>query len=119
MVPISLLLIFAALFFALGPFGSFPLNDDWVYALSALKTSENLHFTVQGPQSTWAIPQIIISAIWIKVWGFSHFKLRVLTLLIALAGLLGFDRLLILRNVNKHTRILAGLCSLGVFYKSL
>ncbi|MCX5848620.1 MAG: hypothetical protein NTW65_04150 [Deltaproteobacteria bacterium] len=116
MAPIVVLLIFAFVFFSIGPFGSFPLNDDWAYALAALKTSENImipHLAWTIPQSPWAIPQIILSAIWIKILGFSHFNLRILTFLIASAGLWGFDRILLLQNVNRYTRILAALCLIG------
>jgi hypothetical protein len=115
MIPVALILTLCVAFSAVGPGGAFPLNDDWVYALAAIKTLESSQFTVIGPESAWAIPQTLLSAVWIKIFGFSPFKLRILTLLVASAGLFGFDRLLLLRNANVFTRIVAGLCLIGFF----
>jgi hypothetical protein len=102
-------------FFAVSPSGEFPFNDDWVYLLSALKTFETNKFAIIGPESAWGLPQTILGAIWIKCFGFSPFKLRLLTLLFAAAGVYGFDRILQIKNVNGFTRLLAGLCLIGFF----
>lgn len=115
MIPVIIIFTFTVMFFSIGPFGAFPLNDDWIYALAALKTAEHFHFAVPGPQLVWAIPQTIFGAMCFKIFGFSHFYLRILTFLTAVAGLIGFDQLLLLRKVRKHARLLANLCLIGFF----
>ena len=37
-----------------------PLNDDWVYLLDSIESSNNKSFSISGMESAWGIPQILI-----------------------------------------------------------
>lgn len=79
------------------PLGEFPTNDDWCYsrALHGLSTTGRL--TVPpGWGSMTMIAHIAWGALFTEIAGFSHFVLRVSTMIAGYAGLVGVDGLLVL-----------------------
>jgi len=84
---LMLALIWLAVVWLVDPRGEFTINDDWSYAhnVQSLYEEGKLHFS-SWPAMT-LIGQTIPAWFWSEMTGFSFTSLRVLTLLIALGGL--------------------------------
>jgi len=76
-LPLALpILLFAVLVAWVRPWGEFPLNDDWVYAVDAQKTASLGRVSFTGEESAWGIPQILLGSAIVSIAGFSHSTLR-------------------------------------------
>jgi hypothetical protein len=69
--------------FLIAPWGDFPLSDDWQYARTAKHFSETGHLVVDTPVAPALVGQVLLAAPWIRLLGFSHTHLRILTLILA------------------------------------
>lgn len=58
------------------PHQDFPLNDDWVYALDVLNTSQLGHLSMTGLEMAWGIPQIWLASFFQFSEPYFHLKLR-------------------------------------------
>jgi hypothetical protein len=90
MACLTLLLAVAAT----GPWGNYPLNDDWTYAHLAKRFAETARIKIDVPLAPNAVGQAIVGGAAVKLFGFSHTVLRLVTVALACAGLWGVDRLL-------------------------
>lgn len=70
------------------PTGDFPLNDDWVYALSVKSILEAGRFDLFDWALATALPQAYWGALFCSFSGFSFTALRVSTLVLGLGGVL-------------------------------
>lgn len=61
------------------------VNDGWSYAFTAHEFARTGHFIYNGWASPILIPQLLWSALFVKLLGFSFFALRLSTIAIALA----------------------------------
>ena len=77
-----------------GPWGNFPLNDDWQYARTARTFAATGRIVVDTPAAPALVGQTLLAAPVIRLFGFSHTALRFLTLALAALGLWCLDRLL-------------------------
>jgi 4-amino-4-deoxy-L-arabinose transferase-like glycosyltransferase len=89
-----LLLAMAALVVAVPPGGEFPIDIDWNYARVVQSLIERGRLEI----SPWTAASLVLQAYWgslfAVLFGFSHTTLRISTLVLAAAGVLGFYRLL-------------------------
>lgn len=85
------------------PFGDFALNDDWTYAHLAKHTAETGVVKIDVPIAPSAVGQALLGAAVVKLFGFSHTVLRLLTMLLSLGALWAIDRML--REVTADVRV--------------
>lgn len=103
-----LLLLFVVAIVLVNPMGNFPLNDDWAYAHNtyALALENRWEF------SDWPAMTLVAHTLWgtlfCKVFGASFTVLRFSTLLLAASGVVAFQRILSLLNVDSRTALFYG-----------
>ena len=108
---IVLILVVVVSELLVGPWGEFPLNDDWSYAKS-VKLNLDLGILDIGMWGAMTLAtQIYWGVLWSKLFGFSFFVLRLSTLVSSLIGLLVFFKLLE-RITNQKTLAFAAALSL-------
>jgi len=103
---LALLLSLCAGFF-IGPTGEFPLNDDWQYARVAKTFADQNAIHVDVPVAPSLVLQSIVGGVTIRSFGFSHFKLRLLSFCFGLFLLFLMDRILNQAKVEARWRFLA------------
>ncbi len=86
------------------PWGNFPLNDDWQYALVAKQFAETGSITVSVPVAPTLVGQTILTYPVIQLFGFSHLTLRLFTVFMSVICLWLFDRLLIRAKIKSELR---------------
>jgi len=89
------------------PWGNYALNDDWTYAHLAKRLAETGRIQLDAPQNASAIGQTLVAAGVVRLFGFSHVALRLLTIAVACIGLWGVDRLLQHVVPQKPLRLMA------------
>lgn len=110
-----LILLFLELltFLAVRPFGDFALNDDWQYAVVAKQFAETGQLKVVVPVAPTLVVQTLLAYPVIRVFGFSHFALRMLTFVVSL-GLMGMLNLILRAHTSlSKTMRLALLCTVA------
>ena len=90
-----------------GPWSELPLNDDWQYAHLAKTLAERGIFHVDVPIAPTAIGQSLIAWPVIRVFGFSHVALRMLTIAISILILVELNYLLLVAAVPARVRFVA------------
>lgn len=100
----AVILIFVVCAALCRPFGNFPLNDDWQYAHVAKQFVETGKIIVDVPIAPTLVGQSLVAYPFIRLFGFSHVLLRVLTFALAIGCLWFCDRLLVLARVERNTR---------------
>jgi hypothetical protein len=99
--PVFVLIVAVLL---VSPWGNYPLNDDWQYARAAKGFAETGQFVVDTGVAPSLIGQIVLAQPVIRILGFSHLKLRVLTFSLSIALLLALGELLRLAGVGQSGR---------------
>jgi len=92
--PWPALALLSAVFLLVGPWVDAPLNDDWQYARAAKLLAETGALTIDTPIAPSIVVQSYLAAGLIKLVGFSHVALRLLTLCLAGVGLACIERTL-------------------------
>lgn len=93
-----LLLLFGVFLIAecvIQPFGNFPLNDDWSYAKSVLILKDEGRLDIGFWPAMTLASHIYWGFLFVKVFGFSFFILRLSTLVSAVIGLLTLYKLVL------------------------
>jgi hypothetical protein len=97
-----------ALLVAVPPFGEFPTNDDWLYALVVRSFVESGQ--LQLPP--WGAASFVLQAYWgalfVHLFGFSHVVLRISTLVLAVFAVYGFY-LLLARLLDRERGLIGAL----------
>jgi hypothetical protein len=107
-VPLAL---FTLLILLVRPWGNYPLNDDWIYARILKRFVETGKFVFDHDTGAAFIGQGLIAAPIVRLFGFSHLNLRLLT--IGFSGLLLFLVWWLLSSAGVRPRIKAiALCLL-------
>ena len=88
------------------PWGDFPTNDDWQYAHVAKTFAETGRFLVDVPIAPSLYGQSLLASIFIKVFGFSHFKLRMLTVLLSYFCLIFIEGLMTQARCAPRVKVL-------------
>ncbi len=89
------------------PWGNYPINDDWQYARIAKRLAETGRFVVDVDVAPSLVAQIWLSAPFVKLFGFSHTLLRVMTIAVAIVLLWIIDRILQCAGAARSIRVLA------------
>ena len=87
--PLALTLAWVALVLLIGPWGDFPLNDDWCYAKSVQTLVETGQLKLYNWGEMTLVAHVYWGALFAKLFGFSFTVLRVSTLVMGLAAVLG------------------------------
>jgi len=106
---VGLVLCAVLMFLVVWPVGEFPLNDDWAYSRVVqhfVRTGKLVFFT--GAYATQLF-QVLWGSLFVWLFGFSHFVLRVSTLVLAVAGALAVYAL------ARELRAAEGLAALAGF----
>jgi hypothetical protein len=114
------ILVFLIAVLLVGPWGDFPLSDDWQYARTAKHFAETGRFVVDTAVAPALVGQTLLAAPVIWIFGFSHAKLRALTLVLSVLLLFALGELLRLVDVDEKTQrltlLLVGLNPLYLFF---
>lgn len=94
------------------PWGDFPLNDDWQYARVAKHLAETGRFEVDVSIAPSLVGQSYLAAALIRLFGFSHTLLRVLTMVLTVVLLWTLDSILRIVGARRSDRMLG--CALLV-----
>ncbi len=95
MLPIlAITALWAAMALLVNPSGNFPLNDDWCYALAVQSLLEEGSLQIVSIVPMSLVAQVLWGTLFCLPFGFSFTALRVSTLVLGLAGLLGMYGLL-------------------------
>jgi len=89
------------------PWGDYPTNDDWQYARVTKRLAETGTFQVDVPIAPSLVGQAYAAATVVRVFGFSHTRLRLLTLAFALVLLHLVDGLLATAALAWRSRVVA------------
>src|ERR1041385_102384 len=73
------------------PWGDYALNDDWTYAHMAKHFAASGKLEIDVPLAPNGLGQAFVGGIAVKLFGFSHTVLRVLTMGVACVGLWAVD----------------------------
>jgi len=101
------IILFLAAFVSIAPWGNYPLNDDDLYAHAARNFVETGHIKLAPVITPALVGQIVLAAPFIKLFGFSHTLLRVLTILLGAFGIWALGRILRRAAVDARTRFVA------------
>jgi hypothetical protein len=120
LLPAAIVLLLASLWGVVRPTGDFPLNDDWQYAHVAKRLAETGDFVVDVPVAPTLALQSAAGAAVIRAFGFSHVRLRALTVVTAGVLLLLLDRLLAMAGAGLGARFAQlGLVALNPLFLNL
>jgi hypothetical protein len=89
------------------PWGNYALNDDWTYAHMARRFGEAWSLKIDVPLAPNGLLQAIVGGLVVRLFGFSHTVLRLLTLAVGFAGLHAVDRLLRCATERRSIRLIA------------
>ena len=87
------------------PWGNYPLNDDWQYARAARHYATTNLVVIDTPIAPSLVGQLVMVWPFMKVFGFSHVLLRLLTLAMAATMLWASDALLVEWEVSREIRL--------------
>jgi len=103
-----------------GPTGNFPLSDDWAYAFTTRSLCETGRIDLLPWTGASLVFQAAYGALLCKIFGLSFTVLRISTLLIAAAGVMGLRGLLAELGVRPAAAALAlVVCGLSPLYVNL
>lgn len=94
---------------AVGPWGDFPLNDDWVYARITHRLADTGKLVIDVGATASVLAQALTVAPLVKLFGHSHLVLRAATMAWGLFGLWLVGRLLALAGVRPKLAVAAQL----------
>lgn len=86
------------------PWGDYPVNDDWQYARAAQLLATRGAVVIDTNIAPSLVGALFFAWPFIKVFGFSHVLLRVLTIGLACVTLFALDALMHVADVAKHVR---------------
>ncbi len=93
-IPLIVLsVLWWGLIFLVGPWGNFPLNDDWAYAKNVYELSENGRLFFHDWPAMTLLTQMVWGAFFCKIFGFSFEVLRFSTFVASWIAILLFFRL--------------------------
>lgn len=117
---LGLLLLWLLIIFIINPIGDFPLNDDWCYGKSVKTLYENNYLKLYNWGEMTLVAHVYFGYVFTELFGFSFTSLRVSTLFMGYATILGIYELLKLVNVKRKLRLLATtLCIVNPIFLAL
>ena len=106
---LTIVMIWLVMSVLANPFGDFPLNDDWVYALSVKSVLETGYFQFPSGTSSNVGPQVYWGYLFCLPFGFSFTALRVSTLTLGLGGVITLYALVRELGGERRTALLGAL----------
>jgi hypothetical protein len=97
----------------LSPWGDYPINDDWQYARIVKRLAETGRFVVDVDIAPSLVGQAWMTAPFVRVFGFSHTLLRLLTMTTAVVLLWIVDRILRRAGTPRSVRVLVAVLLAG------
>lgn len=91
------------------PVGDFPLDDDWSYAEAVKHWVDTGEYWVSDWPAMTLFTQVIWGGLFVKVFGFSFYALRISTLVLAVLGLFAFRQMLVRLQLPNYWQLLATL----------
>lgn len=102
------------------PTGDFPINDDWCYAKSVQTLYEQGRLKLYNWGEMTLVAQVYWGYLFVSIFGFSFTVLRISTLILALASIIGIYELLKLIKLPKKNCFLTALiCLINPLFVSL
>jgi hypothetical protein len=98
--------LFVVVILIVRPWGDFPLNDDWQYARVTKALAETGRFQLDVKIAPSLVAQAYLAAPFVRLFGFSHTLLRLLTMALALVLLRAIDRILTFGGASRPVRLL-------------
>jgi 4-amino-4-deoxy-L-arabinose transferase-like glycosyltransferase len=105
LVALALLWLLAVLL--AWPVGDFPLDDDWSYAEVVMHWVETGEYQVSDWPAMTLFSQVIWGGLFVKIFGFSFYTLRLSTLVLAVAGLLAFRQIMVRLELPRFWQLIA------------
>lgn len=105
-VLIAAIAIYTLAVWIINPIGNYPVNDDWDFMLHVKYFSEG-KFVKNSLIDASFILQGLLGLLWTNIFGLSFDSLRILTILFFIIFLVGFNKILILYNLNNTTKFVA------------
>jgi hypothetical protein len=99
------LVVFGVCLAAIGPWGNYPLNDDWQYARATKLFAESGRIRIDTPIAPALVGQMVLAYPVIRIFGMNHAFLRALTWVIAALCLFCIDRLLTIAGLSWKLRL--------------
>lgn len=103
----------------INPIGNFPLNDSWAYASNVYNLTERATFDLSEWPGMTLIVHMLYGSLFTEVFGFSFTVLRISTLLLGLATLLIFVKLIDFYKSKRGVTILTLLLAFNPLYVHL
>jgi len=117
---LGLMLLWLIIILVINPMGDFPLNDDWCYGKSVKTLYENGYLKLYNWGEMTLVSHVYWGYLFTKIFGFSFTVLRVSTLVMGLATILGVYQLCKLANVPRFLTLLGAiLCMVNPIFLSL
>lgn len=91
------------------PIGEFPLNDDWAYTKNVQYFLDSGHFVFVDWSAMTLVSQLLIASFFCKIFGFSFTLLRIITLCVALFGVLLTYKITLNVTSNKKIALFSSL----------
>ena len=113
--------VYLTAIFIINPIGEFAINDDWDFYLHVREFLQG-NFTKNSLIDSVFVLQGLLASAWARVYGLSFSSLRILTIIVTLAALLGINKIFSLYAVSQKLRFLGFLSFLFnpfVFLSSL
>lgn len=101
------LVLFLLTVILIRPDGEYPVNDDWVYSWFTKRFAETGRFRIDVESTASVIGQSLIALPFVKLFGFSHVLLRMLTMVVGAILIAVMDGLLNLAKVKGPVRTLS------------
>jgi len=93
------------------PFGDFPLNDDWSYAIAVQRMLESGDFRPLGWTSSALITQTLWGTAFCSIFSYSFEVLRGATLVVSLLGIFTIYLLTLQLKLNRKIALLLAICT--------
>ncbi len=97
----------AVLVIIVRPWGNYPLNDDWNFARAAKLLADKGHIIIDTQSAPSLVGQMLLAWPLIKIFGFSHVVLRMLTVAMAILLIRSIDGLFTTAQVPRRMRLAA------------
>jgi len=104
MIAFAVVLVITAI---TAPWSNYPTNDDWQYARAAKLLDSTGQIIIDTPIAPSLVGALAFTWPFVKVFGFSHTLLRVLTLSMAALVFFSLDALLRIAEVRRAVRVQA------------
>jgi hypothetical protein len=98
------LAVMLAIAVVVAPWGNYPLNDDWQYARAARIFANQGRIVIDTPIAPSLVGQVVLAWPFIKIFGYNHVVLRLLTIAMAAVILWTLNEILVYARVDRHTR---------------